>query len=93
MTGGDLVGSIIGGLILPFVISFLKSSKWSRQVKLSLAAALSLILAVIVNAATSGLDASFLANWGIIFTTASTLYATILDKSGIENTLRNIGVK
>ena len=93
MTGGDLAGSIIGGLILPFAISFLKSSKWSRQVKLALVALLSLILAVIVNAATSGLDASFLANWGVIFVTASSFYTSLLEKSGIENSLRIMGVK
>ena len=93
MTGGELAAAIIGGFVLPFIISFMKSAKWSRQTKLGLTALLSLIMAIIVSAATSGIAGGFLIDWGIVFTTASTFYTTILEKSSIEVSLRSTGIK
>jgi len=88
MNGGEAMASTILGAVLPLLISLIKLVRWSRPAKIALAAGLSLILAVVVNLLASGGNLQILADWGIIFATASTVYATILEKSGLEQRLR-----
>ena len=93
MSGSELIASGILGILLPFAVSLLKSVSWPRQVKIALTAGLSLVLAVIVSAVAANLDLSILANWGLIFATASSVYTALLEKSGLEEKLRNSVVK
>lgn len=93
MNGVELTASGIIGFFLPAAISLLKAVNWPRPAKIALTAAISLVLALIVNAIVSGFDWGLLANWGIIFGTASTIYATLLEKGRFENNLRVRGIK
>lgn len=93
MDTANIVASGICGVILPFVISFLKSASWPRYYKVGLALGTSLIVAVVIALVTGDVDLTILANWGVIFGTAETLYTTILSKSGLEDVMRSKGVK
>ena len=88
MNGTETVASAILGAVLPLIISLLKRVEWGRPAKIALAAGLSLIMAVITNVVASGFSAQVIADWGIIFATASTIYTAILEKTGLERTLR-----
>ena len=93
MSGEEITASGVLGFLLPIAVSLLKSVRWPRGVKMGLAAALSLGLAIIVSVVADNLDLSILANWGIIFATASSVYTLLLEKSGLEKRLRRSGVK
>lgn len=93
MNGVELGASGICGVLLPLAVSLLKSVNWDRPRKLALCIGLSLVIAVIISAVTSGPGWSILSNWGVVFGTASTVYATLLEKSGLEEKLRDTLVK
>jgi len=93
MTGAELGADVIFGALLTLAVSLLKSVSWRRELKIALAAVLSLVLAMIISLAASNFDLSVLANWGVVFMTASTVYSTLLEKSGWETKLRISGVK
>ncbi len=83
--------SVLLGVFLPIVISWLKNAGWPRGAKIGLAAALALVV---------GFGTSFFANqlifsWqkaivntAIVFAAASTVYTTILERTGLEQVLR-----
>ena len=86
--------SIITGLLLPIVISLLKSDNWDRLTKILVTVALSGIIGL----ANSYFAGQLVLSWdkalvdaAIVLTTASTTYTMILEKSGLEQTLRGIG--
>ncbi len=94
MNGTELTVSGLCGVVLPFIISFLKTATWPRPYKLALAAGSSVVVAVGVNLIVSNFDlAAVGANTAVVFGTASTVYSTLLEKSGIEAYLREHGVK
>jgi len=91
MDNAESITSVVIGVLLPILISFIKVVKWNRVAKIVLSAGLSLILAVAIHLVSNfneGFDFQVLANWGVIFGTASTIYATIFEKSGLEKRLR-----
>ena len=91
MTGGELSGNVIAGVLLTFVASYLKvylPLNWPPMAKVGLVAVLALGAAVVNTWITADFDNSVFASWGIIFGTASTFYTAILEKTGIETKLR-----
>ena len=89
MSEAEIAASGVVGIVLPVAVSLVKSVSWGRPAKIALTAGLSLILALIVNLIASGFSLQFLADWGVIFGTASTVYTAILEKSGLETRLRD----
>ena len=91
MTGGELGGSLIAGVLLTFVASWLKTylpKGWPKEAKVVLVAVLALGAAAVSTWITADFDNSVFANWGVIFATASTFYTAILEKTGLEARLR-----
>lgn len=86
------LGDLIAAVFIPLVVSFLKQSGWPREYKIGLAAVIALAASVAVSASTGEVNSvpDLLTNWGVIFAGASTIYATVLEKSGLEVRLRAI---
>ena len=91
MTGGELGGSVIAGVLLTFVASWLKRylpEDWPSMAKVGLVAVLALGAAAINTWIVADFDNGVFADWGLIFLTASTFYTAILEKTELETRLR-----
>ena len=96
MTGGELSGNLIAGVLLTFVASYLKiwlPKTWPSEAKVAFVAVLALVAAVVNTWITADFDNGVFADWGIIFATASTFYTAILEKTGLEQSLRKGDIK
>jgi hypothetical protein len=88
--------SIIAGLIVPFVVSFLKNKAWSVQVKQVVAIVVSLAVGAGITVIDNGVSIAnwqdLLANFGIIFTVANIWYNQYFGNTSVNASLENSGV-
>lgn len=88
--------AIIAGLIVPFVVSFLKNKAWSAQIKQIVAIAVSLVVGVGITIIDNGVSISnwqdLLANFGVIFTVANVWYGQYFGDTTINAKLESTGV-
>jgi hypothetical protein len=88
--------SIIAGLVVPFVVSFLKNKAWSAQVKQVIAIAVSLVVGAGITIVDNGVSVvswqDFLANFGVIFAVANIWYSQYFGGTSLNASLENIGV-
>jgi hypothetical protein len=88
--------AVVIGAALPIVISFLKNSSWSEQVKKYVAAAISVVVAVVYTGAAEGWAVdSFSDFWslaivsaGAIFTLAQATYKGFWENTKVETFAR-----
>jgi hypothetical protein len=87
--------SIIAGLVVPFVVSFLKSKAWSAQVKQLVAIVVSLVVGAGVTVIDNGVELAtwqdLLANFGVIFTVANIWYSQYFGSTSVNTVLENTG--
>jgi hypothetical protein len=88
--------AIIAGLIIPFIISFLKNKEWSPEAKQALAIAVSLVAAAGVSIFDNGLDVStweaVVSNFGVIFASANIWYNQYFGHTEVNHKLEDRGV-
>lgn len=88
--------SVIAGLVVPFLVSFLKSKAWSTQVKQLVAIVVSLVVGAGITIIDNGVAIAnwqdFLANFGIIFTVANVWYSQYFGDTAINAKLESSGV-
>jgi uncharacterized membrane protein len=88
--------AVIAGLIVPFVVSFLKNKAWSTQVKQLIAIAVSLVVGAGITVIDNGVSVSnwqdFLANFGVIFTVANVWYGQYFGDTAVNTKLESSGV-
>jgi hypothetical protein len=87
--------SILAGLVVPFLVSFLKSKTWSAEVKQLMAIGVSLIVGAGVTVIDNGVELmtwqDFVANFGVIFTVANIWYSQYFGNTSINAVLENTG--
>jgi len=82
--------SVVQGLLLPFVVSFLKGQQWSHNVKLLFSMVVSLIVAGITLLVKNDFDWNYLlANAALVWASAQILYKTWFEDTGVEVKLAN----
>jgi len=86
----------LAGVILPFVISFLKDTTWSTQIKHLVSFGLSAVVAFGITVVDNGVVISnwteFLANLGVIFTVANVVYTQYFSNTELNKKIENVGV-
>lgn len=84
------------GVVMPFVISFLKDVTWSTQAKHAVSLAVSAVAAVGITAIDNGVDLAnwqnFVANLGIIFTVSNVVYRQYFENTALNLKVENVGV-
>lgn len=88
--------AVIAGLIVPFVVSFLKNKTWSTQVKQLIAIAVSLVVGVGITFIDNGVSVDgwqdILANFGVVFTVANVWYGQYFGNTVVNAKLESSGV-
>lgn len=91
-------GSILvaAGVVIPFLVSYLKDIDWSAKTKQLLSFAVSLVFAVGVTVVDKGVQLdtvpALLANLGVIFTTAQVFYQQFIKDTSVNASIENHGV-
>ena len=88
--------SIIAGLIVPFLVSFLKSKAWSAQAKQVVAIVVSFVVGAGITVIDNGVSISnwqdLLANFGVIFTVANVWYSQYFGGTAVNAKIESSGV-
>jgi len=88
--------SVIAGVVVPMLVSFLKSKAWSTQVKQLVAIAVSLVVGAGITFIDNGVSVSnwqdLLANFGVIFTVANVWYGQYFGNTALNAKLESSGV-
>jgi hypothetical protein len=91
-------GSILvaAGVIIPFIVSFLKDVTWVPKIKQLVSFAVAAVFAVGVTVVDKGVQLdtwqALLANLGVIFTIAQVFYTQLIKDTSVNATLENTGV-
>lgn len=85
--------AVAAGVVVPFVVSYLKSKSWSQETKHLLSLIVSVVFAVAVTGYDKGfsVDAwqNFVANAGVIFTAAQVFYTQFFQKTELNYSLES----
>jgi len=85
-----IVISIVQGLLLPFVVSFLKGQQWSNNVKLLFSMAVSLVVSALTLLVQNDFNWNYLlANAALIWSSAQVVYKTWFQNTTVETKLTN----
>ncbi len=86
----------VAGVLIPFLISFLKDVTWSAKTKQALAFGASLLVAAGITAYDNGVALSewdnLAANLGVVFTTGQLVYQQYFSGTRVNARLENAGV-
>lgn len=87
---------VAAGVLIPFIVSYLKDVSWSLKVKQALSFGIATAFGVGVTVVDKGVSIdsvpTLLANLGVIFTTAQVFYVQLLKGSEVNAKLENSGV-
>jgi hypothetical protein len=88
--------ALIGGIIAPFIVSFLKSKAWSAKVKQAVSIATSIAIGAGVTFIDGGMTdfsvANLLANVGVVFSVATVWYNQYFGDTAVNAVLESHGV-
>jgi putative flippase GtrA len=86
----------LAGFVVPFIVSYLKNTSWSAQMKQGVAVVISLLVAFGITAIDNGVDLgnwkNLLLNLGVVFTVAQVFYQQYFGGTSINSKLESIGV-
>jgi hypothetical protein len=96
MDGSTMTFAVVAGLIIPTVISYLKSTGWSKQAKQALSFAASVVVGIGISVIDYGVSfddwSSIVANVGIVFTTAQLFYRQYFADTELNERLEKAGI-
>jgi putative flippase GtrA len=86
----------LAGFVVPFIVSYLKNTSWSAQMKQGVSVVISLLVAFGITAIDNGVDLgnwkNLLLNLGVVFTVAQVFYQQYFGGTSINSKLESIGV-
>jgi predicted membrane channel-forming protein YqfA (hemolysin III family) len=89
----ELPISVALGFVAPFVISFLKQTAWSLQIKLLLAFAVSAVFGAAAAYSTGALvTEDYVGAIGVVFTVSNLFYQSYFANTPINTRLENVGL-
>lgn len=93
---GNIGISALAGIFVPVLISFLKNTSWSKQVKQGIAIATSAVVAVGITALDNGVNLAdwqtLIANITVVFSVAQVVYQQYFGSTALNAKLENVGV-
>lgn len=85
-----IIISIVQGLLLPFLVSFLKGQQWGDNVKLLFSMGVSLVVAALTLLVQNDFSWDYLlANAALIWSSAQVVYKTWFQNTAVEVKLAN----
>jgi putative flippase GtrA len=86
----------LAGFVVPFIVSYLKNTSWSAQMKQGVSVVISLVVAFGITAIDNGVDLgnwkNLLLNLGVVFTVAQVFYQQYFGGTSLNSKLESIGV-
>jgi peptidoglycan/LPS O-acetylase OafA/YrhL len=89
----EIVSVVLGGLS-PFLVSLMKAVRWPKRYKVLLCVGVSLVIGFIGALAEQNVTlAEWLKATAIALGTAQSVYAMLLERTGLEEKLRKSGIR
>jgi hypothetical protein len=96
MNGNEVSVAVAAGFFVPFVVSFLKDKNWATSTKELLAMVVVFITSALITVFDNGAEInnvdSFVANFGVIFSTAQIWYRRYFENTQLNGVIENSGV-
>lgn len=93
---GNIGVAALAGFVVPFVVSFLKNTAWSAQVKQIVSVVVCIVVAFGITVVDNGVDIgdwkTLLLNLGVIFTVAQVFYQQYFGGTSVNAKLEVSGV-
>jgi hypothetical protein len=93
---GNVGIAALAGLVVPFIVSYMKNTTWSAKVKQIVAVVISLVVALGITVIDNGVEIGewkdLLVNLGVVFSVAQVFYQQYFGGTSVNAKLENIGV-